>query len=350
MRNNAVSIAKGFAILLMVMGHSGAPSWFNQYIAMFHMPLFFFMSGYCFKTGYLEDWRTYIKKRVTGIYWPFVKWSVLFLLLHNVFFMLNIYNDSYGFNGHVSSMYGVKETLLKLLHIVTAMCDNEQLLGGYWFLHSLFFGSVIFYATRKVIGKIFVGGGILLCLAFVCKLFDVNVPYFGIGSRTFLAAFFIMCGHAFKFYQVKIPTQWYVLLACALLVGVGAYSFHTSMLSYTYVNILPYAIIAIIGTIMLFGISTLILQKDGKPSKFLVFVGGHTFDVLTWHFLSFKLVSLLLIWIYGLPIEHLAEFPVITDLAGRGWWLLYLLVGSGVPLSVVFIQNKLASNHQNITT
>ena len=240
-------------------------------------------------------------------------------------------------------MYGVKETLLRLLHIVTAMRDNEELLGGYWFLHSLFFGSIIFYVARKVIGKIFVCGGILLCLAFASKLFDVDVPYFGIGSRTFLAAFFIMCGHALGFYQVKIPTQWYVLLASALFVGAGAYFIHTSMVTYTYVKVLPYAITAIIGTIMLFGISTLILQKDGKTNKFLVFVGGHTLDVLTWHFLSFKLVSLLLIWIYGWPIEHLAEFPVITDLAGRGWWALYFLVGSGVPLSVLFVLNKLTS-------
>ena len=92
MRNNAVSIAKGVAIILMVMAHTRCGIWWQYYINMFHMPLFLFMSGYCFKIGYLEDWRTYIKKRVTGIYWPFVKWSVLFLLLHNVFFMLNIYN------------------------------------------------------------------------------------------------------------------------------------------------------------------------------------------------------------------------------------------------------------------
>lgn len=42
-----IDYLKGFAILLMVIGHyQGTPTFLNVWIYAFHMPLFFFLSGY----------------------------------------------------------------------------------------------------------------------------------------------------------------------------------------------------------------------------------------------------------------------------------------------------------------
>ena len=46
MRDNSVSIAKAFAIMLMVLAHTWFMDIGNKWINMFHMPLFFFMAGY----------------------------------------------------------------------------------------------------------------------------------------------------------------------------------------------------------------------------------------------------------------------------------------------------------------
>ena len=46
-----VDIAKGIGIFLMVMGHTGIPRIGNQWIYSFHMPLFFFISGFLFNTS-----------------------------------------------------------------------------------------------------------------------------------------------------------------------------------------------------------------------------------------------------------------------------------------------------------
>lgn len=75
MKNNAVSYAKAVAIILMVIAHAGAPDFFNRFVTMFHMPLFFFMSGFCFKEKYLAAPVSFIKKRILGLYWPFIKWG-----------------------------------------------------------------------------------------------------------------------------------------------------------------------------------------------------------------------------------------------------------------------------------
>lgn len=59
--NGSVSIAKAIGIFLMVLGHAGLWDSALNYIAMFHMPLFFFMSGFCFKEKYLTDISTFVK-------------------------------------------------------------------------------------------------------------------------------------------------------------------------------------------------------------------------------------------------------------------------------------------------
>lgn len=52
MRDETVSICKAFGIILMVMIHAGIPG--DTFVSMFHMPLFFVMSGFCFKDKYLQ--------------------------------------------------------------------------------------------------------------------------------------------------------------------------------------------------------------------------------------------------------------------------------------------------------
>lgn len=163
-RNETITMMKAFAILLMVTAHAGFYHQGQVFINMFHMPVFFFCSGYCFKEKYLTDARTFAMKRVKGIYWPYVKWSLLFLALHNVFFYLNIYSDEHGFRGNVSELYTWQMFAERGFHIVSRMTDAEQLLGGYWFLHTLFFASFLAYITIRVVKcKHLLTGGVRCC-------------------------------------------------------------------------------------------------------------------------------------------------------------------------------------------
>lgn len=163
MRDNSVSIAKAFAIMFMVLAHTWFLDIANKWINMFHMPLFFFMAGYCFKDKYLMDFKTFASKRVSGLYKPFVKWSLVFLVLHNVFFFLNIYNSDYGFRGNVSYLYSLTDYAKHAIMIVTSMSGSEQLLGGYWFLKSLFVGSIIAYFFIRYVKNSVIRGGVFAC-------------------------------------------------------------------------------------------------------------------------------------------------------------------------------------------
>ena len=143
MRNEQLSILKGFGIILMVVGHSGAPDLLHDFVYLFHMSLFYYASGYFFKEAYLSRKLEFVKKRVKGLYFPFLKYGIFFLLLHNVFFRFNIYNGEYGFQGGASFLYAASDYWEKFLGLLK-FGGAEQLLGAYWFLSSLFIVSILF--------------------------------------------------------------------------------------------------------------------------------------------------------------------------------------------------------------
>lgn len=315
------------------------------------MPLFFFMSGYCFKIKYLDDERGYLKKRVMGIYLPYLKWSLFFLLIHNVCFRLDIYSDEYGFIGRVSSLYIFSDFINHAISIVTKMTEHEQLLGGYWFLKSLFVGSLIFYGTMKLLKGSKVGMFLLLLLSLLLVYMNWKIPYFHVGHREFLAAFYLYCGHLYKRYQLNWHHNIWMNIVFAVIVGIGSVYWPASMLSLTYVRMLPYVVTSIMGVLVILNIGQHLSQcEHSKIKQFLVYVGNYTFNVLTWHFLSMKLVSLMLIAIYGLPIKRLSEFPVIAEYAKLGWWIAYFVVGVAVPIIWTYYYHLFKDRLMNSST
>lgn len=53
-RNNVIDIMRAFAIIFVVIGHCSNDSFLNRYIYLFHLPLFFLISGYLYKEIYCE--------------------------------------------------------------------------------------------------------------------------------------------------------------------------------------------------------------------------------------------------------------------------------------------------------
>ena len=96
---------------------------------------------------------------------------------------------------------------------------------------------------------------------------------------------------------------------------------------------------------MTLNVSQYIASKEGRVRNVLVYVGNNTLTVLTWHFLCFKIVSLIIVRLYDLPIEQLACFPIIPEYVS--WWVVYFIVGAGVPLTVLNLQQKYVTKTQH---
>lgn len=343
--NNIVTLTKAIGIMLMVLAHAMSPEHVvGRVIYTFHMPLFFIMSGYCFKEKYLDDAKQFVVRRIKGIYVPFVLFSLSFLAMHNVFCHWNIYDPDY--------LYGWKDFAWHTSRIVTRMSHNEGLLGTFWFLKELFWGSLIFYGTLRLSKWLkitwywlpFVG---LLVLAEVTCILGLQVPYFTISYRSVLAACFIAAGYWWK------QEDWQLNKWVLWIVGSAAITIellllhHVSFTDVTPISLPIYVAPALIGTMMVYEFSKFIFKifdlrlKIGN--RILEFIGKHTLAIMALHMLAFKMVSYILIKVNHLPIERLTDFPVMYEYSNIWGVLLYTIVGICVPLICVLGWQKAQS-------
>lgn len=74
-----LDLAKVIGIYLVVLGH--LPSMFGGAIFMFHMPLFFILSGWLYKA---RDFKSELKRSAKSLLVPYVLFSVLMLVEHTI--------------------------------------------------------------------------------------------------------------------------------------------------------------------------------------------------------------------------------------------------------------------------
>ena len=346
--NKAISIGKGICILLMVIGHSACPKALKDWLYMFHMPFFFFVSGYLFNEKALCSFVPFLKKKIKSLWWPFFKWNIIFILLHNLLFLA----------GFESTEYTWPETLKRIL-LSGLMAQSEDMLGTFWFLQQLIrvviIGWIILKLHQTVCKKRsidmstpFLVSTLLLTVCLTILSYSINLRITGIIYKlTFLCLTFFLAGYLYKLYSPKmgqLKLNKYLWLIGAALTIAGSIYMPVKMHTVDTWQIFPYWIIALSGCVMVMQISSFI--QDLKISVPLDYIGKHTLNIMVWHFLSFKLLTLLLVTIGVMAHADLLAFPVPHS-AQHGWWILYSVVGAAVPLTIEQITNCLYRGNHN---
>lgn len=333
-KDNYISTAKAIGIILMVVGHAISQNFVYRFIYMFHMPLFFFCSGYFYNVpSSLAGVGSFTLKRFKGLYLPFIKWGIVFLLFHNMFCAWNIYDTSCIY------YYDSSEYLYRLRSLLLTMTGQEQLLDPFWFLKQLLLSSLLVcgvtYSFRKV--KIKYMDLLLwlfsLIMAVVSKHFGWGLPVIWDLSIMFLSATFVFMGYI---YRKKEKDNYYSLTGLIIsfsivLIVVWMWDDYLDMLWYNENSVLLYVATAFVGVFMILTVSKII---DRWPIKSIFYyIGKNTQIILVMHLLVFKLVNLLKIYIYGLPIKKLADFKIIHDY-NDAFWIIYAISGIAVPLVI----------------
>lgn len=335
-RNNYISIAKAIGIILMVVGHSGCPSAIGRFIYMFHMPLFFACSGYFFREiANKTSLMSFYKKRIKGLYLPYLKWSLLFLLLHNVFRHFHITG---------SKIYHTQDYIRQVIRLVT-MTDYELLIRPFWFIKELLFASVIAASISMIRARLFPNIGTLTLLIFSLTIslfakFIPLIPLIGDCSLLFLSIAYFYSGILIQKYKPSIPLNTSMMFISFFVVLIGSILFTGTidMRFTTANNMLPYYILSLSGIVMVLCISKK-LDKISINSTFY-YIGNHTMPILALNLLALKLGNLMKIWIYGLPIYKLSSFTVIYE-NNSYFWGIYTIIGIIIPLLVHFLYNRL---------
>lgn len=134
-RLNYIDILKGFGILFVILGHiqQYIPSWLLIYIYSFHMPLFYYVSGYLYKEKYEKmELKGYIKKRAKELLYPYITLTIINFLWYII--------KEHSINGIVK-------------YIISFLYSNYifdiNYVGAVWFLMSLFIVEILYMMLRK---------------------------------------------------------------------------------------------------------------------------------------------------------------------------------------------------------
>lgn len=266
-RIDYLDIFRSFGIILMVMGHIGYGSKFDFFIHAFHMPMFFWISGYLFVHKKELTLISLIKKKAKTLLLPYV----VFGIAHWLLFVL---------------LYGYDIRLL--LNLFFFNTTDLPIAGALWFLTALFFTDIIFFLIDRNISstilKIFVimfiaigGNAARYILPFKlpwglsASCVGVGLYYIGYMMRKF--------ERENKVIQKTLNLSWMQIIVlgtvCVRLIFLNGY---INMRTGAYSNVLLFWLNATLCIIVLFNFARQInfLIKDFYIGRWLANVGSNS--------------------------------------------------------------------------
>ncbi len=330
-----IDIARGIGILLVVMGHNDfslVSPFAYKLIYSFHMPLFFFLSGYFLNTT-IGFW-DFFKKRFNSLIKPY-----LFTL-----FLIYFGSLSFGKLGFQTAI----TRIVKSLYGTGRYIDWVQL----WFLPHLFVVSLyafVFYALVRKIDNRYVRWAILLATLGTASLFlqtfypfplSVLGKYYELWGLPFsldlvlLSGFFFILGSETRqITSERLFSNWILLLVTgAAMIALNIiFPARIDLNTRTYESFIINTIESIVGILFVLAVSRQIELHAEKLASFFKYAGRISLIILIFH----------------VPIQDFwgQKIRGLTDNVQLSIWVGYLM-GVFVPMLIyeLFIKyNPIAS-------
>ncbi|MGE7115104.1 acyltransferase family protein [Lysinibacillus sp. NPDC047702] len=158
-----IDTAKGLGIIIVILGHAYPPDNWLKIIYSFHMPLFFFLSGYLFSVKKYNSLGKFISNKSRSLLIPYFIFSILSLIYYATtpLFISNEINWPKLFVGFFYS------------NGISGWLDYNVAL---WFLTCLFVVEIIFYFILKKITSTKLLVTVLLVFSIVGYLDSIYMP------------------------------------------------------------------------------------------------------------------------------------------------------------------------------
>lgn len=283
-------IAKGIAIILVVLGHIIPPTnSISIWLYSFHIPLFFIIAGSLinYKKETENNIKRIIKKKTRSLLIPYVSFSIIYILYS--FFNLYILK--------IGDMSGLNFEIYITLFL--------RGIGTLWFLPALFIGEMLFVCIMKINIKQYFKL-IIIVLLFASAIFignylgayneknivskDVYIPILTI-FRSFVALFFITIGYYMYNLVLSKNIKRHVVLLIGIIllivnIFVSKYNAPVDLNFLIFGNVFMYIIFGIIGSLAI-----LLICKVLKHNKILTFLGVNSLIIFALH-LEFPFIEL----------------------------------------------------------
>ncbi len=172
-----IDALKGFAIFLVVLGHSiilypidlhqnSVCDFIFRWLSSVHMPLFFMISGFCFSCR--EGYRVFIGKKVKRLLIPYFVFNAVDVV------------PRYLFPSLVNRARGIGESVHKIIF------DG----GEYWFLYVLFIIFLLYpWMDRMIKNRIYRFAGVLSVLLLLYFMWP-SIPVFRVSQVIYYLIYF----------------------------------------------------------------------------------------------------------------------------------------------------------------
>ena len=271
-RITEIDVLRGIGILLVILQHCGVPEWLNMPILAFHMPLFFVVSGYLFRSRAAKD---YFGAKAIALLVPMVLFEMANLTLDCIPISLG---DGYHLN-----LYRGKRLLA---------------FGAPWFIPALLYAETGIYLLDCSIRKLTEARSIYrileLCTAFLILALGIRhcqIAPFGGNDGNYLplgcvAFFFVVAGHLIRLYgmgdKLKALPRWGLIVGGCLLIIALCFSSRLNSVVYMYAgkfgSPLAFVLNALLGVA-----GTALLAFGIRNNPFLEYCGRHSLVIFYLH-------------------------------------------------------------------
>lgn len=189
-----VDYAKGIAIILVFWGHTTCPESFRPFFYAFHVPLFFWLSGYVFSIKKYPDFKSFFWKKCRTLILP----GAGFLLFSSVIESIIDY----------ASGLAVSFNPIKWFIGIFIEMRGSEYTGVPWFFFCLFVVELTMYFMLHVtqsIKLLLVFSGICSILGYLYAAYISHILPWTVDVAI-SAIFFFILGYAGKIYHDKLLT------------------------------------------------------------------------------------------------------------------------------------------------
>ena len=186
-----IDIAKGIAMICIILGHLGNAS-INRIVFTFHVPIFFFITGYF--TNKKRDLNGFIKNKARTLLVPYIISSIVIIIIGTLkgVWWNNAFDEFQ--NWCYAALYGAGDTYTEQFWIPG--------IGAIWFLWATFWGSIflrISFKFDKYIRLLFIVG------LFAVGYFSRRIFWFPFSIQAgACATMFIYMGYLWRGAKTKI--------------------------------------------------------------------------------------------------------------------------------------------------
>lgn len=349
-RDCYIDIIKGWAILLVVIGHidnTCVGQLYSWLLGSWKLAIFFMVAGFYMKDEKLCNPLAFLKGKVKSLYMPALIIYGLAVLLHNVFITIGWYpaDGVHPVTGAPVVVYGIKEIAIGLAKVFCCAGSGELVMGAMWFLYVLMYSMVGLAILYWILGKLVRDLGsrnmVMLILLFVGAIASgIMTKKVGITiSRvnvTFTAMFLIWVGKMVQQgFSVKYNHWgWFIVSILVIVQSILFMKVHQNLAWNEY----PDLMVMVVGG----WAAIYVLGFIGKKiqfnfiGKFIALMGRDSLYIMAFHILGFFICNSLL--------RHAGFFEID---AAKGTYtyccgnrvvavLCYIVFGVAVPLLIMW--------------